>query len=109
MPQLETEIVRDLNTLFHKHLAAVIVGTVCCIGIVVGTAVGFYWLSWVEIASQANATEIRAITTEGSLQGHLTQRIDDDRELRGVLGELSEKISEIQADVAVIRDRTEQK
>lgn len=100
-------LTQDLNEIFRKHLATVIIGVCVVVGVVVGTAVTWYWMTSLDLSRQAQANEERSISTKQALDSHVTESLQIQRENRAINNQILSTLTAVQSDLAVVKDRTE--
>lgn len=104
MPQ--NLLTQDLNEIFRKHIATVIIGLCIVVGVVVGTAVTWYWMTSIDLATQAQANEERSRNTARSFDGHVAESLEVQRETRATLNQMNDRIGEMNSNIAVLLDRS---
>lgn len=93
----------DVNKLVGRHTGTALILVITALGSV--TAAGTVLIR--DISSEVSANEARSQATQEQLSQHLRRESRYNREVRQVLDQMSTSISQLQSDVAVLRERSD--
>ena len=98
------DMMADLNRFAAKHIAVLMLALAMALGASVATGAAYLF----QIADVATANETRSSGTQSQLDAHLKAEDAYRSEVRQLMREISGNLASMQADIAVLRERSEQ-
>lgn len=95
--------VQSLNRFCSRNIGYLLILMSSAVGAASGTGTVYY----LGIADRVSATEVVALKTDADLVRHITERSSLDAENRQLLRDIYSMQSEMQRDIAVLRERSE--